>query len=156
MLVDAGVLRSLRSILAGGTVKKLVIHLLSTVGLAPARSVWSQAQLIADAKAGSLAWKMKAGEAAASVKSLEAEVKRQEQLIHRLTASNEKLRQQQDEVEHRLNARLTEAEQALTVAREYLMAIDVKLDILEGAANVLDTRTRTASSKQHSGITAAV
>jgi hypothetical protein len=34
------------------------------------------------------------------------------------------------------------------MAREHLMAIEVKLDILEGAANVLDVRTRTAIGKQ--------
>jgi hypothetical protein len=36
------------------------------------------------------------------------------------------------------------------------MAIDVKLDILEGAANVLDSRTRAAFSKQHAGTVARV
>jgi hypothetical protein len=36
------------------------------------------------------------------------------------------------------------------------MMVDVKLDILEGAANVLDARTRRAISKQHSGITSPV
>jgi hypothetical protein len=36
------------------------------------------------------------------------------------------------------------------VARDHLMAIEVKLDILEGAANVLDRRTRiTAPQDQH-------
>ena len=39
--------------------------------------------------------------------------------------------------------RLVESERALVIAREQLMAIEVKLDILEGAANVLDARTRT-------------
>jgi hypothetical protein len=137
-------------------VKKLAIRLLSALGLAPARSVQLQAQLAADAKAGSLAWKTKAGEAAARVKALDAEVKQQAQEIQRLTASNEKLRHTQGEIENLLTVRLTEAEQSLTVAREYLMAIDVKLDILEGAANVLDTRTRTIGSKPQSGISAAV
>jgi len=30
----------------------------------------------------------------------------------------------------------------LSMARDHLMAIEAKLDILEGAANVLDLRTR--------------
>jgi chromosome segregation ATPase len=42
------------------------------------------------------------------------------------------------EMQHRLAA----AEHDLSIAREALMAVDVKLDILEGAANVLDLRTR--------------
>ena len=78
------------------------------------------------------------------VKSLEGEVKRQAQVIHTLTRSSDKIRQRQTDLEQLLSVRLAEAEQALSVAREHLMAIDVKLDILEGAANVLDTRTRAA------------
>lgn len=136
--------------------KKIVLRLLAALGLAPARSVQLQARLAAEAKAGSAAWKTKAGEALSREKGLEAEVKRQSQLIRKLTATNDKLRQQQDDVEERLKVRLTEAEQALTVAREYLMAIDTKLDILEGAANVLDKRMRTVAPKEHSGIGAPV
>lgn len=45
-----------------------------------------------------------------------------------------------------MEARVTTAVRELEIAREYLMAIEVKLDILEGAANVLDTRMRTAGS----------
>jgi hypothetical protein len=136
-------------------VKKLVIKLLAVLGLAPARSVASQAQQIADMKAGSLAWKTKASEAMERVKSLEAEVKRQARLIETLTTSTEKLRLRQDAIDNLARVRLAEAEQALAVAREHLMMVDVKLDILEGAANVLDARTRSAISK-HSGITAPV
>ena len=43
-------------------------------------------------------------------------------------------------------ARLADAERELAGARDVLMAIDVKLAILEGAANVLDARTRAAES----------
>lgn len=135
--------------------KKLVIKLLAVLGLAPARSVASQAQQIADMKAGSLAWKTKASEAMERVKSLEAEVKRQARLIETLTTSTEKLRLRQDAIDNLARVRLAEAEQALAVAREHLMMVDVKLDILEGAANVLDARTRSAISK-HSGIAAPV
>jgi hypothetical protein len=137
-------------------VKRLVLRLLAAFGLAPARSVASQAQVIADAKAGSLAWKTKASTAMERVKSLEGEVKRQAQVIHTLTRSSDKSRQRQSDLEQLLRVRLAEAEQALNVAREHLMAIDVKLDILEGAANVLDTRTRAAVSKQPGGVGAPV
>jgi hypothetical protein len=50
-----------------------------------------------------------------------------------------------------LHERLTVAERDLAAARDLLMAVDVKLDILEGAANVLDTRTRSVVSRQRSG-----
>ena len=43
-------------------------------------------------------------------------------------------------------ARLADAERELAGARDVLMAIDVKLAILEGAANVLDARTRAGGS----------
>jgi DNA repair exonuclease SbcCD ATPase subunit len=43
-----------------------------------------------------------------------------------------------------IDARLAETERALSIAREHLNAIEVKLEILEGAANVLDARTRAA------------
>jgi hypothetical protein len=136
-------------------VKKLAIRLLAALGLAPARAVASQANMIAEAKAGSLAWKTRASEAMERVRSLEAEVKRQAKLIQTLTASSEKLRLRQEDITN-LTARLAETEQALALAREHLMMVDVKLDILEGAANVLDARTRRAISKQHSGITSPV
>lgn len=42
-----------------------------------------------------------------------------------------------------METRVTAATHDLDIAREYLMGIEVKLDILEGAANVLDTRLRT-------------
>jgi chromosome segregation ATPase len=42
-----------------------------------------------------------------------------------------------------LEQRVVAAVEELRTAREALAAIEVKLDILEGAANVLDSRTRT-------------
>jgi hypothetical protein len=57
------------------------------------------------------------------------------------------MRERREEVQS-LRARLAEAERELMVAREHLMAIEVKLDILEGAANVLDVRTRAAIAPQ--------
>ena len=47
--------------------------------------------------------------------------------------------------------RLASAERELADARDVLMAIDVKLAILEGAANVLDARTRTGSDAEAGG-----
>jgi hypothetical protein len=42
-----------------------------------------------------------------------------------------------------LRAHLANTERDLAHAREHLMLIDTKLDILEGAATVLDNRTRS-------------
>ena len=44
-----------------------------------------------------------------------------------------------------LDARVTSAMQELARARGDLVAVEVKLDILEGAANALDARLRTAA-----------
>jgi chromosome segregation ATPase len=57
------------------------------------------------------------------------------------------------EREERHRARIAElhekaqaSERALRIAREQLMAVEVKLDIVEGALTVLDSRTRAALS----------
>jgi chromosome segregation ATPase len=133
----------------------LLKRVLALFGLAPARLAASQAQLIEKLREGSLAWKTKADDARARLKTADAEIKRKSREIQKLSATAEKLRQRLSEID-RLRARVVEAERMLLVAREQLMAIDVKLDILEGAANVLDTRTRVAVSKQHSGVGAPV
>lgn len=44
-----------------------------------------------------------------------------------------------------LEARVAAALQDLDVARQHLLVVEVKLNILEGAANMLDTRLRAAS-----------
>jgi chromosome segregation ATPase len=135
--------------------KQFLSRLLAMVGLVPARRHAALSQAASDLRAGSLEWKTKAGQALARVKSLEAEVKRQSELADRYRAAVEKLRGRRDHVT-KLRARLAEVERELTVARDHLMTIEVKLDILEGAANVLDLRTRAAVSRPRSGSGASV
>jgi chromosome segregation ATPase len=48
-----------------------------------------------------------------------------------------------------LQLRLATTERELAIARESLMAVEVKLDILEGAANVLDARTRDVLAERN-------
>jgi hypothetical protein len=48
-----------------------------------------------------------------------------------------------EDVDH-LRRALPETDRGVSMARDHLMAIEAKLDILEGAANVLDLRTRHA------------
>ena len=50
--------------------------------------------------------------------------------------------QLREELIAELQRKLAMTEHDLARARESLMAVEVKLDILEGAANVLDLRTR--------------
>jgi chromosome segregation ATPase len=92
-------------------------------------------------------WKARAAEAIARVKTLEAEARQQAKRIEKFKAAAGKLQQRDAEID-KLRERLVTAERDLTVAREHLMAVEVKLDILEGAANVLDARTRSAIRSQ--------
>ena len=48
----------------------------------------------------------------------------------------------------RVQLRLDAAERDLRLAREHLMLVEVKLDVLEGAASVLDRRTRAVLEAQ--------
>jgi len=48
---------------------------------------------------------------------------------------------------HSVRARLQQANQASKLAREHLMATEVKLDLVEAAIHVLDARTRKSTSQ---------
>jgi chromosome segregation ATPase len=48
---------------------------------------------------------------------------------------------------HSLRERLSHVNHATTLAREHLMATEVKLDLIEAAIQVLDTRTRKTASR---------
>jgi len=130
--------------------KRLLNRLLAAVGLVSSRRYHALSRSVEELKSGSLEWKTKAGEATARAKSLEGELRRQRDFADKARITVEKLRRRHDDV-GKLRARLADAERELTVARDHLMAIEVKLDILEGAANVLDRRTRAAVSRPRSG-----
>lgn len=117
----------------------------------------------ADARAGKLTdtveglrtevrdWKAKATSAEKRARELEREAARHEQRAEKiradLTAQLESERGRLAEFQA-MRQRLGGAERDITVARDHLMAIEVKLDILEGAANVLDGRTRSVLAPQ--------
>ena len=102
-------------------------------------------------------WKVKFGEADKRAKEFEREAARQMERVDKiksdLGAQLETERRRLAEFQA-MRTRLADAEREIAVARDHLMAIEVKLDILEGAANVLDNRTRTApaaAAKRESG-----
>lgn len=106
-------------------------------------------QKLAEAQADVREWQVKADEARKRVKEIEADATRKVQRVEKSLEEREKqiAREKKGAIdvpalEHRLDA----AEQDLADARDNLMAIEVKLDILEGAATVLDRRTRTLLS----------
>ena len=130
--------------------KSLLIRLFAAFGLVSVRRYDTLSKHADDLKVGAEGWKAKAADAAARVRSLEAKVTRQAQLVDKLSRSVEKHQRRRAEVET-LRTSLADAVRELVVAREHLMAVEVKLDILEGAANVLDLRTRAAVPRPHSG-----
>lgn len=143
--------------------KALIIRILRGVGLVPVgryRVLAAQAhdaelrakklsKLVEELRTESRDWKIKATEGAKQIRTQEKTTAREHHRAgdmkrenERLTAEIHRLRAKDAELEA-LRSRVLDAERELTVAREQLMAVDVKLDILEGAANVLDERTRS-------------
>ncbi|HEY1303426.1 MAG TPA: hypothetical protein VGF24_07765 [Vicinamibacterales bacterium] len=92
-------------------------------------------QQLETSREDSRGWKAKADQAHEALKQVQSIAAETRQKLERAEARAVDLQA--------LQQRLAESERALTIAREQLMAIEVKLDILEGAANVLDARTRT-------------
>jgi predicted nucleic acid-binding Zn-ribbon protein len=129
--------------------------LAAAFGLVPARRYNSLVKQLDDVRNSAQGWKTKAGEAMAQVKSVEGEVKRHQRLVKEARIAAEKAHHQLGDA-GKLQEQLVDTERELMLAREHLMAIEVKLDILEGAANVLDARTRTAVHRQSAGTGAAV
>ncbi len=129
--------------------RRLFAALLAAFGLVTARRYEALSRSLESLKAAGAESKKKAAEAATHQRSVEGELRRQSHLVAKLRSSIEKWKQRHDDIK-KLRARLADTERELMVARDHLMAIEVKLDILEGAANVLDRRTRsTAAKDQH-------
>ena len=97
-------------------------------------------------------WKASATEGARRITALERELKRVRK-FERLW-EREQQREEQRDLEHAralddLRTRLETALQELAGAREHLALVEVKLDIVEGAANVLDSRLRAVLPRRN-------
>ena len=134
--------------------KQLLIKLAALFGLVPARRYHALAKQLEESRNTVQMWKARAGDALARVKALEGELQRQSRLLKDAQGVADKARGVGGDAE-KLGDQLAATEKELILAREHLMAIEVKLDILEGAANVLDARTRIAI-RQSAGTGAAV
>ena len=128
--------------------KRLLSKVLAACGLISARQYEALFQEMNGWKTKSAEWKARAGKVEAHARALDEQLKRQ-------MASAKEERQRSADFD-RLRERLEGAERELVTAREQLMAVEVKLDILEGAANVLDLRTRAAISRERSESGASV
>ena len=121
--------------------KKALVSLLAALGLVPARRHAVLSRRVAELTDDLREWRKRAKKSKARVRDLRAHIQRQAESLAESRALTE---QRHDQELAAMQARLVETERALALARDHLMAIEVKLDILEGAANVLDARTRVA------------
>jgi SMC interacting uncharacterized protein involved in chromosome segregation len=124
-------------------VKRLLIRLLAAFGLVPARRYETLRRQADDLTSSAHHAKAKARETKERLARLSLDVETKAREVKALQRQVADLQS--------LNERLIVAERDLAAARELLMAVDVKLDILEGAANVLDVRTRSVVSRERSG-----
>ena len=110
----------------------------------------------AEAVAG---WKQAASRAQTEADRAKADIERLRTDLARAKADVEREHGRTDEWKIRtekmaaeaadLRARLEETQRTAIFAREHLMAIEVKLDLIEAAIQVLDTRTREAAVVSH-------
>jgi len=115
-------------------------HLLEQLAKAKARN----AKLIQDldaARADARAGREKVEESVKALRKRQADEEQHTRRIEKLTAE---LGRAKSESRQRFEA----VKRDLALAREALMVVDVKLDILEGAANVHDIRTRVLASQR--------
>jgi predicted nucleic acid-binding Zn-ribbon protein len=137
-------------------------HLVDQLGKAQARAAKLAHELDA-ARTDARTCRTKVDELTKTLRKHQSDAEYQLRRAEKLTSeidrirrvSSQKVEQRQREIDEaaakraaafeELQRRLAAAEHELMIAREALMAVDVKLDILEGAANVLDLRTRHAS-----------
>jgi chromosome segregation ATPase len=104
---------------------------------------WKQSAARADAETERL--RAASDRLAADLERAGADVKREQARTEEWKARSEKLTADAQDLRARLQnsrAKLEEAERAATTAHEHLMAMEVKLDLLEAAIRVLDLRTR--------------
>ena len=149
--------------------KSAIRRALAGLGLAPAGQVHQMAQesrhvsdkiksledRMAKLRTDADTWKQRHDDVAAKVNELknalaraEADAKQaREGVEHAKARVNEWKGRAESETQEKLalRARLEEAQRTAINAREYLMATEAKLDLIEAAIQVLDTRTRETS-----------
>jgi chromosome segregation ATPase len=143
-------------------VKRVIVRALAAIGLVPARRYHEVSRRANELTRDRDDWKKRATKLARRERTLEQQTRDLERQLKK------QLRRQGRPADGRvmadvpdgdlaaLQARLADTERALTLARDQLNAIEVKLEILEGAANVLDARTRVAPQRQPDKTGAAV
>lgn len=124
--------------------KPFFIRMLAAAGLVPASRYAQSSQRVETLSDELRAWKKRAARAAQRTTELEKRLDQRGQLLKTTRAAAAR---QHSELAA-MQFQLENAHRSLVRTREHLIAIEVKLDILEGAANVLDARTRVVAQRQ--------
>jgi len=135
-------------------VKTIIIRALSAIGLVPARQYEAEVQRANELRTKVGVWKKRTDRALARGAELErraAEMQKRFEKQGRVLKDREQLSDGQTTDFEKMQKRLAAAEHALVAARQHLMTMEVKLEILEGAANVLDARTRAVIQPRKTG-----
>jgi hypothetical protein len=147
-------------------VKRVIARALAAIGLVPARRYHEVSRRALELTRARDDWKKRATKLARRERTLEQQTRDLERQLKK--QARRQMSPPTPPTEARvttdvprgdltaLQARLADTERALTLARDQLNAIEVKLEILEGAANVLDARTRVALQRQPDETGAAV
>lgn len=133
--------------------KRVFVSALAAIGLVPARRYHEVSRRANELAHDRDDWKKRATKLARRERTLEQQAR---DLDRQLKKIQRQARPIADGDLVAMQTRLAETERALTLARDQLNAIEVKLEILEGAANVLDTRTRVAPQHEPDKTGAAV
>lgn len=133
--------------------KRVAAKALAALGLVAARRYDELSSRFRDIMRDRDDWKKRALKASRRERTL---VQHAHELERQLKKLQRQARPMGDGGLSAMQTRLAETERALALAREHLNAIEVKLEILEGAANVLDARTRVAPQHRPDKTGAAV
>lgn len=145
--------------------RSIIKGALSGLGLAPAgrvdrltnelrdrdRRITALEERVAKARADSEDWKRKADASAREAAELKKGVERARSDAQRATTGLDESKARAEMLGAELKAiraRIDEATRTTSGARTQLMAIEVKLDLIEAAILVLDTRTRESAVTQ--------
>ena len=152
--------------------KAVILKFLAFLGLAPAgrvtvattqardaaKKVARLEERLASLRADAQTWKGRHYETAHALATLKDTAARAEAANRQKNDEIERLRRQADEWRAKaeklstdigeLRERLVESRRIGTLAREHLMATEVKLDLIEAAIQILDARTRDTALKR--------
>ena len=119
--------------------RRVVVKALAAIGLVPARRYHEVSRRANELIRDRDDWKKRATKLARRERTLEQQTRDLERQVKKVQRQGRLIA---DGDLTLMQTRLAETERALALARDQLNAIEVKLEILEGAANVLDARTR--------------